>query len=432
MCKKYSLLLVFLLSHFMIAKAGNTIDSIGVENHQGKKVILYKVETKETYFSIAKKYNLHFREVMDFNESKPLQPGIVIKVPTGQPFNNTASNTGRITSESSYTVVAKDNLHLIAQKFGTSVEEIKQLNQLSGNNLRIGQVLLIPSSGNPSQVPPVPIQNPIPVSAPATSNRPQSHTVKARENLHLIAQRYQLSVDDLKRINRLTNNQLQVGQVLLLQEDETPSVTGANTVTNPSTTSPVTNPAANDIIHTVASGETIYAIARKYSTTTYQIQQANNLNSNNLTVGQQLTIKNVSKANPSAPLPAGNLVTSTSESHEEGQVETIKDPSLRLPASRYGLSQVDEKGTAVWISDPDLDPNKMLILHRTAPVGTIMKITNPMTNRSAFAKVVGKFTENESTKDVIVVMTKAVADAVGALDKRFFCNLNYGSVENEQ
>lgn len=53
-----------------------------------------------------------------------------------------------------------------------------------------------------------------------------------------------------------------------------------------------------------------------------------------------------------------------------------------------------------------------------------------MTNRSAFAKVVGKFTENETTKDVIIVMTKAVAESVGALDKRFYCNLMYGAPEN--
>jgi len=93
---------------------------------------------------------------------------------------------------------------------------------------------------------------------------------------------------------------------------------------------------------------------------------------------------------------------------------------------------VDEKGTATWIVDQDLDPTKMLVLHRSAPIGTVMKITNPMSNRTTFAKVVGKFTENESTKDIIIVMTKAVADALGALDKRFYCNLTYGGQENEQ
>jgi hypothetical protein len=117
---------------------------------------------------------------------------------------------------------------------------------------------------------------------------------------------------------------------------------------------------------------------------------------------------------------------------EDASTQTMKDPALRQPASKYGLVRFDEKGTAVWIADEDLDSTKMLVLHRTAPVGTIIRVTNPMTNRSAFAKVVGKFTENETTKDVIIVITKAVADAVGALDKRFFCNLNYGALDNEQ
>ncbi|MNI63762.1 hypothetical protein D3C73_1191620 [compost metagenome] len=105
----------------------------------------------------------------------------------------------------------------------------------------------------------------------------------------------------------------------------------------------------------------------------------------------------------------------------------VKDPKLRRDPSVYGLSQIEEKGTAVWIADQDLDGTKMLVLHRTAPVGRVIKITNPMTNRTTFAKVVGKFTENESTKDVIIVMTKAVADSLGALDKRFFCNLTYSA-----
>ena len=87
----------------------------------------------------------------------------------------------------------------------------------------------------------------------------------------------------------------------------------------------------------------------------------------------------------------------------------------------------NEKGVALWIEDADLDPNKKLILHRTAPIGTVIKITNPMTNRTTFAKVVGRINDNESNKDAVVVMTKSVADALGALDKRFHVNLSYGS-----
>jgi hypothetical protein len=50
-----------------------------------------------------------------------------------------------------------------------------------------------------------------------------------------------------------------------------------------------------------------------------------------------------------------------------------------------------------------------------------------MNNRTTFAKVVGRFTDSESTKDAIIVMTKNVAEALGALDKRFHVNISYGT-----
>jgi len=151
-----------------------------------------------------------------------------------------------------------------------------------------------------------------------------------------------------------------------------------------------------------------------------QLKAKNNLNSSSLRVGQRLLIKGQygqQKVNPF---------------DNESDTITLKDPSLRYAPSKYGLNQIDEKGTAIAIMDPDLDPNKMLVLHRSAPIGTVMKITNPMSNRSTFAKVVGKFTENQATKDAIVVMTQAVADALGALDKRFFCNLTYSGQETDE
>jgi peptidoglycan endopeptidase LytF len=153
------------------------------------------------------------------------------------------------------------------------------------------------------------------------------------------------------------------------------------------------------------------------------LKAKNKLTTNGLHVGQKLLI--------SGHYPTVNTTQNSSEPLATGDT-TLRDPALRGAPSKYGLNQVDEKGTAIWITDPDLDPIKMLVLHRSAPIGTIIKVTNPMTNRSTFAKVVGKFTENESTKDVIIVMTKAVAESIGALDKRFFCNLTYSGQEVEQ
>lgn len=436
MHKIYTFLLAILLVNVTVAQASNTIDSIGVENHQGKKVIIYKVEAKETYYSIARKYNLNHKDIMEFNDSKYLQIGVILKIPTQLPYGDlTASPLNQSNAtELTYTVKAKDNLNLIASKYATTVDEIKSINQLSSNNLQIGQVLKIPSGSTPQGTASVET-----VSAPVRTvtttknvvkNVTTRHTVKANETLGGIALKYNTTVDHLKSQNGLKSANLKIGQVLKMVTKKTVKVqvevpveaseTYVAAAAQNETPKSINNTNdENQLTHTVAAGETIFAIAQKYGTTTYQITTANNLTNNNLTVGQKLIIKNAARTSQIATI-------------DDAGTSTLKDPTFKGPASRYGLSQVEEKGAAIWIEDQDLDPAKMLILHRTAPVGTIMKITNPMTNRSAFAKVVGKFTENESTKDVIIVMTKAVADAVGALDKRFFCNLSYGSVDNEQ
>ncbi len=424
--------------------ANNTIDSIGVENNKGKKVIIYQVEAKETYYSIAKKYNVNYKDVMEFNDSKFLQIGVTLKIPTNIPFTTAAATPSKAIAGNivEHTVIAKDNLNMLAEKYGTTVNDIKKANNLSSINLRIGQVLKIPSSGQVAETPTETAPSAVYKATTASTSDNTStieHTIKAKENLNLLAQKYNTTIDEIKRLNGLSSNNLQIGQVLKIPsangeaaevpaekpiEQPAPKISKKVAAEKPAASVTTPEPTNNEgsIEHIVVASETIYSIAKKYNSTTYQIKTANNLTSNDLTVGQKLIIKN---AKPST-------TAATEEEDTEEGTSTMKNPALKLPASRYGLSQIEEKGTAVWIADQDLDPTKMLVLHRTVPVGTIIKITNPMTNRSTFAKVVGKFTENETTKDVIIVITKAVADAVGALDKRFFCNISYGALENEQ
>ena len=467
MQKKYTLLLAILLVNTTAIFANNKIDSIGIENNKGKKTIIYKVEAKETYYSISKKYNANYKDVMEFNDNQLLQIGVTLKIPTQIPFlgTNTTTPINSTIKTTEYTIKAKDNLNMLAAKYGTTVDEIKRINNLSSINLQIGQVLQIPTSGsiieenvnNPvnSYTPPV---KPAVINTPVTTYSPPvktpsvitesitSHTIKAKENLNLIAKMYDTSVEDIKSLNGLSSNNLQIGQVLKIPSTNPSVETIALTkevvavavetkvekvkekveVQKPVVTPPVVKAVdlVNDgnITHVVTASETIYAIAKKYNTTTYQIQTANNLKSSDLKVGQKLTIKNMVPISVNAAQDTGS----------DEPIESITTPTLRGSASKYGITQKEERGVAVWIEDQDLDPTKMLILHRTAPVGTVIKITNPMTSRSTFGKVVGKFTENETTKDVIIVMTKAVADAIGALDKRFACTLSYGAIDNEQ
>ncbi|MDQ8003950.1 MAG: LysM peptidoglycan-binding domain-containing protein [Pedobacter sp.] len=446
MLKRYILIAALLCSS--VAYANKPVDSIGVENNNGKKLILHKVDPKESYYSISRRYNVNVKDIQNYNNNVGLQIGTIIKVPTDIPFSQattaaTKSPSINATSFFDYTVAAKDNLNLIAEKFATTVADIRKLNNLTGNNLQVGQVLKVPFTKTGNVAPPSPAVTKQAETPPPTvaANLVTEHTVKPKEYLGVIAKQYGITVEELKEANNLSSNNLSIGQILKIPvktSGEQVQTTPTQSIPTPAPVKPVETKTSESVVstpqvntktdpsfeHIVTTGETIYSIAQKYQLTTYQIKTFNNLSSNDLTVGQKLIIKG---EKPAAVVAANN----DNDEPTEGS-ETLKNPNLKRPAAVYGLNKIEEKGTAVWISDPDLDANKMLILHRTAPVGTIIQITNPMTNRSTFAKVVGKFTENETTKDVIIVMTKAVADAVGALDKRFFCNLTYGPKENDK
>lgn len=425
MQKYYIPLLFGLFLNLSAAKANNLRDSIGVENLNGKKLILHQVVAKDTYYSLGRRYNVSPKEIITYNENKFLSIGVLVKIPTNIPFSgpatvapvktavakhvetvkpavivNKPAETTANHENSEFTehaVQPKENLMMLARQYGTTVADIKRINELKSINLRIGQILKMPvkegaetTSSTPVQPAPVQtVQTKPVVTSPATP----VHTPPVP---------------------------VQEKKPEIVKKPETSAVKSQPAV--PATQG---NPDKNQFVeHTVASNETMYSIATKYNLTLDQLKAKNNLTTNSLYVGQKLLIN--------GQYPVKNERNNDSDDKDTDTLESVKNPSLRLPASRYGLSQMDEKGAGVWITDKDLDSSKMLVLHRSAPIGTIMKITNPMSNRSTFAKVVGKFTENESTKDVIIVVTKAVADALGALDKRFLCNLTYSGQANEQ
>ena len=85
--------------------------------------------------------------------------------------------------------------------------------------------------------------------------------------MYQIANQYNTTVDELKRLNNLSSNLLSIGQRLIL----------------PSTTS-------NYRIYTVKKGDTLYSIARDNDTTVSALQSLNNLVTSNLSVGQRLLI----------------------------------------------------------------------------------------------------------------------------------------------
>jgi LysM repeat protein len=346
-------ILLFTLSLFTISTslfANNLVDSVGVKNVDGKKVILFKVKSKDTYYSIGRRYNVKPATIMKFNDSKKetLTIGAIVKVPTDQPFKKSAKShetTEKITKETKKEKKAR----LEREAEEAKAEEQRQQREAQEAEARA-----------------------------AESRKAQQPVAQAPAQV-----------------------------VQQVQTDNTPPTQ-----------------------YKVSQGETLYAISKRFNTTVDNITQLNNLTSTTLTPGQILLVKSGQAAHPAAPQqPVKRNVTEVvkRDSTVFASVIDSSNGEHHLNANRYGLYEKNENGVATWLDDPGLDSNKKLVLHRTAPIGTVIKITNPMTNRTTFAKVVGRFTDNEVTKDVIIVMTKNVADSLGALDKRFHVNISYGS-----
>ena len=112
--------------------------------------------------------------------------------------------------------------------------------------------------------------------------QPGTYTVKSGDSLWSIAKRYNVTVDALKSANKLTTNVLSIGQVLKIPE----SVIENN------------NGTESEIIYVVASGDSLWAIARQYGVTVDQLKQTNNLVSDLLTVGMELKIPTKSTIPP--------------------------------------------------------------------------------------------------------------------------------------
>ncbi|MCI8774481.1 MAG: LysM peptidoglycan-binding domain-containing protein [Lachnospiraceae bacterium] len=94
-----------------------------------------------------------------------------------------------------YVVRAGDTLWRLSQRYGTTVAELKRLNNLTSDDLNIGQVLKIPTGQAPSYF---------------------EYTVRAGDTLWRLSQRYGTTVDAIKSLNGLTGNLLNIGQVLLI------------------------------------------------------------------------------------------------------------------------------------------------------------------------------------------------------------------------
>ena len=86
--------------------------------------------------------------------------------------------------------------------------------------------------------------------------------------------------------------------------------------------------------------------------------------------------------------------------------------------------EVIEAGLAELIEGTEGN-RKYLAMHRTAPVGTILKVRNEMNNREVFVRVMGKLPDTAVNDKLIIKLSRSAYDRLGAIDPRFRVELTY-------
>ncbi len=288
------------------------------------------------------------------------------------------------------------------------------------------------------------------------------HQVKQGETFYSIAQTYKIQVDSLRTVNRLTDVMAAIrpGDMLVVPlyatKPENPTVPVAPVVAPPVV--PPANNTKGNTTHTVVTGETLYSVARLYPhTTVAAIKELNQLEVEGLSIGQVLVIPAANAPKTEAPKVAPQPVKTTAPVdtqaiYKPSGIQSVSPTAAPNPAdavvndmddnatvasfdmkmyadlegkfkSQPGKSETI-KGTAIWMDDPSHENQyRFYAMHKTAPVGTVLKVKNLMNGREVYVKVIGKLASNKSNETIIVKVSGGAARYLNVLDDRFMVEM---------
>ena len=318
--------------------------------------------------------------------------------------------------QKSHKVGPKETIYSIGRLYNVHPRELAQYNGLSiSDGLKIEQVLKIPtkttmaplpstsSAPSTSTAPVVDVVKTKPAENKKSNAKPIYHTVQKKETLFQIKRTYPgVSIDDLKKWNKLESDGLSEGMKLIVgytSSDNTPQATTTvvNTKSEP-----------------IASEQVVVEQPKKNQLETTVTEKPKNVEANKLeTPTKNDAIKQNTEVPVKETLKTASAVTVTGDGYFKSQFN-----------QRASMNQ--ESGTAgAFKSTSGWEDGKYYCLHNSASAGTIMQITNPLNGKSIFAKVLDVIPDIPQNKGLIVRLSNASASALGVDKERFEVNLVY-------
>lgn len=373
-------------------------DSVGVVQRDGKTYIKHLVEKGETHFAISRRYGVNVNEIIELNPDTKggLVAGTIIVVPH-------KDLEGKI-----HVVKAGETLFSLYRQYGVSVEQIKEWNKLSDNNLQVGQEIIVGKNTSES---------------PAKKEKKEQqekedeevsgkiHEVKKGETLFSISRIYNVKWQDIKVYNGLESNNLNEGQKLgippsnieVLKEEEI--VASIDTIDRPDT-------------HIVKAGETMYSISKKYQLSSENIIDWNSLLGPDIQIGQELMLKAPDNGDiQDKEVEKKTPIVAKEDEYMKGE------PKVKI-TNIGGHEKVIERGMAELIEGGS-DTNRFLALHKTAPIGTIIQVKNSINAYSVFVRVVGKLPDIDVNQNIVVKITPRAFEALKGVDKKFKVEISW-------
>ena len=225
----------------------------------------YTVKPGETLSEIAERYGTSVQRLMQLNglrSAQDLWAGSRIQVP-GAGSAPTSTGARTTTVNANYTVKQGETLSELAERYGTSVQRLMELNNLgSAQDLWAGSRIQVPVTRTAAA----------PKPKPAVNKNATQHKVQSGETLSVIAQRYGVSMQNLIAINNISNpNQVEVGQTLKLRGTAKPVAKPATkpaakpqTVAAKPAAKPASQPvAAKPVVQPAAAKPAVQPVAAK-------------------------------------------------------------------------------------------------------------------------------------------------------------------------